>query len=1029
MALTYDSTNDIWTDSFTVNKVSGTKLLLSTNDKYVTGDIEFTIGVSTGSATTPATTITSTPSISFANDALTATNSKTQNVTPTVSAGWVTSGTEGTITVNGSKSITALTIPVSNSFSITQTAASSANTNKKLTIINNAYRNISITNNANATTTITANTGTTTVSSNSGTVSVTSASNSAGNVTIAAYNGSTLSTYTNIVSGGKWALCSPSIVNADTGTSTATINFGKQIKIPKGVRLSDIYYTAQAPNGTVTITSQTNFDVTSYAKANVQSAVTSISGGGLSGTATAAAVNESCVIDSSTDTSGIAIKTACTPTRAIVTCSASTAGWVASGTIKELAANSNTAMTSTTYYINEVTVPASKVFTVSTSGTVSLTVGSSSAGTINVNAYNNAETPALTGSKTIIENGKWKIPSVTASGTYYGMVVVGSATVKMTGGTLTSKSASVTPTNAVLGTGTDGNLSGIVILAKGTAGRTKVTYNGAVSGFVVASSGATISGGSAISASTWNGTTYYVNEVTVPASKAFIVTTSGTTTITSGGSDAGTIKVNAYDNATTSALTGVQEIVTNGKWVTTSVSASGTFYGMVTVGAGSASADFTNTNLGTYFNDGSESDNNVIITPRWSTTAGYISTLTNQNGTPSYYKIKTASPTFSAAPSGGSTATSSQITMDTTSTTAGIEIQTKYNITSVAIKYKDAATGWISKTANTNTGSTTTKKNATNGTKYYVTAVTVPTTKSLTVTTSAGASGDTGVLTVTNNSNRTVTATNATNGIIQVTSNSGLVEVTSASASAGNVQLNAYNDASTSALTGLVSIVSGGKWVYGKVTLSGSKVATAPTVARTTTTASGATNVGSGNSTTTAPSSGYFVSVQATAPATSITPTVTLNTAGYIEKTGRITGSVSTTQKAGSVYYITVPGANPIFEGGALSGTATVGTWNNITIGSSDTSGVSIVTSGTHARAKVTYKNAVNGYVVKSAGADAYSASGDINLSTSTYYITGATLVTNSSASRTFTLTIPNGNSTAIPLLFTVDTSGNVVVT
>lgn len=59
--------------------------------------------IASGSATTPATTITAAPSISVnASGLITATNSKTQNVTPTVSAGYVSAGTAGTITVNGS---------------------------------------------------------------------------------------------------------------------------------------------------------------------------------------------------------------------------------------------------------------------------------------------------------------------------------------------------------------------------------------------------------------------------------------------------------------------------------------------------------------------------------------------------------------------------------------------------------------------------------------------------------------------------------------------------------------------------------------------------------------------------------------------------------------------------------------------------------------------------------------------------------------------------------------------------------------
>ena len=56
-----------------------------------------------GSAKTPATTITANPTISVNSSGLiTATVSKTQSVTPTVSTGWVSSGTAGNITVSGS---------------------------------------------------------------------------------------------------------------------------------------------------------------------------------------------------------------------------------------------------------------------------------------------------------------------------------------------------------------------------------------------------------------------------------------------------------------------------------------------------------------------------------------------------------------------------------------------------------------------------------------------------------------------------------------------------------------------------------------------------------------------------------------------------------------------------------------------------------------------------------------------------------------------------------------------------------------
>lgn len=59
--------------------------------------------VASGSATTPATTIKSNPTISVSSaGVITASVSATKSVTPTVSAGYVSSGTAGTITVSGS---------------------------------------------------------------------------------------------------------------------------------------------------------------------------------------------------------------------------------------------------------------------------------------------------------------------------------------------------------------------------------------------------------------------------------------------------------------------------------------------------------------------------------------------------------------------------------------------------------------------------------------------------------------------------------------------------------------------------------------------------------------------------------------------------------------------------------------------------------------------------------------------------------------------------------------------------------------
>ena len=81
--------------------VSGTLTIDSSGTKDVTNYAS--ASVAAGSATTPATTITANPSISVNSSGLiTATTSKTQSITPTVSAGYVSSGAAGTITVSGS---------------------------------------------------------------------------------------------------------------------------------------------------------------------------------------------------------------------------------------------------------------------------------------------------------------------------------------------------------------------------------------------------------------------------------------------------------------------------------------------------------------------------------------------------------------------------------------------------------------------------------------------------------------------------------------------------------------------------------------------------------------------------------------------------------------------------------------------------------------------------------------------------------------------------------------------------------------
>lgn len=90
-----------YSGSYTVTPSSSVQTL-DTSDKVMDDDVTVN-AVPVGSATTPATIITANPSISVSSGGLiTATVSKTQQVTPTVIEGYVSAGTAGNIGVSGS---------------------------------------------------------------------------------------------------------------------------------------------------------------------------------------------------------------------------------------------------------------------------------------------------------------------------------------------------------------------------------------------------------------------------------------------------------------------------------------------------------------------------------------------------------------------------------------------------------------------------------------------------------------------------------------------------------------------------------------------------------------------------------------------------------------------------------------------------------------------------------------------------------------------------------------------------------------
>lgn len=134
----------------------------------------------------------------------------------------------------------------------------------------------------------------------------------------------------------------------------------------------------------------------------------------------------------------------------------------------------------------------------------------------------------------------------------------------------------------------------------------------------------------------------------------------------------------------------------------------------------------TKSGLSTYMNDGSSSDYDISLTPKYSNQNGHVSAHTDEPGTTEYYKIKTASPSFTGGVllGKGATAVGTNATISDLTNNSGVEIQTSGGATRGAVTYDSAAEGWIDKASGDQAmgaGSAETW----NGTKYYINGVTI----------------------------------------------------------------------------------------------------------------------------------------------------------------------------------------------------------------------------------------------------------------------------------------------------------------
>ena len=165
-----------------------------------------------------------------------------------------------------------------------------------------------------------------------------------------------------------------------------------------------------------------------------------------------------------------------------------------------------------------------------------------------------------------------------------------------------------------------------------------------------------------------------------------------------------------------------------------------------------------------------------------------------------------------------------------------------------------------------------------------------------------------------------------------------------ATASVSNAGYVGTSTTGTGSTSGTASVSAAVPKIVGSTTFSGASVVK-PSISRTTTTATGATNVGSGTASTTKPTSGYFVSVQSAASNGTLTATPGVTTAGYgtTANHGIAAGTKTVGASASDITYITVPGGsattpatsittNPTISLNSSNGTITASYSNSATV-------------------------------------------------------------------------------------------------
>lgn len=218
----------------------------------------------------------------------------------------------------------------------------------------------------------------------------------------------------------------------------------------------------------------------------------------------------------------------------------------------------------------------------STQGTVSVTSTSTSTGKVTIYAKKNGSDTNYATAE-IVTSGKLHV-----------------ATPGFSGGGLTSQEATASFTNI----STTSTNNGITIQAIGKAGRAAVTYSSTTSGWIDITANQNAS--SAVNATTWAGTTYYIAGITVPKDKAFTVTSTADT---------------AYDDTSNISIT-------NGTYRKTIVTNSGAVYARQASNAGQV-----------YVRDNGASTDVQVVSAGKLITTSVTSTSTTVTGSSAPYTV------------------------------------------------------------------------------------------------------------------------------------------------------------------------------------------------------------------------------------------------------------------------------------------------------------------------------------------------------------------------------------------------------